>query len=342
MNKLNTLFAVALAAASFGTQAQMVVPTMTGQQQGSAPNILVNGQWNCPQGHLACSAGQSYAVPMIGNQPVFAYGNQTYFMPQGVQYGQPFTANMGGRRVRCSLSDRGMTGLVDGAAAALFGGVVAKFTRHKFVDGAKIGGAVGVAYGLTYGCDPYIVNDGDEGRIIQTSIPMRPAATFPANISENGGNMPVQLGGSEFSQQRTTVQRQTVPASLSPCSFPTQGVVAYVKDKPTCDRLTVKPELVEGAVATSSSVVTTQSGSTATQTSSASVTRTVVPAARPAENGVDLWKWKPGKATSQNPMACVVEKLINAPNPPFCSEMKVLAPVAGETRDQWALRAEKL
>lgn len=117
-----------------------------------------------------------------------------------------------------------------------------------------------------------------------------------------------------------------VPAK---CDFG-DGVVVYTYEgKQGCDKIAAKM---------SKKVPSSQQE----QSSSDEPVRAVVQASRKAVNGVDMWKWRDGRASVSNPATCVVEKLTGEGKPPFCSELKTLARVDGETRLQWALRAEKL
>lgn len=158
--------------------------------QGTPPLVLCNGGY-IPQG-TPCGQGGG----MVGN-----YGGMRIPIPQGVGMGQPFNTVVNGQRVTmvCSLADRAVTAVVDGAGMALLGFGVAKLF-HRDARTAAIGaGAVGAAYGGTIGCNPMMVNDGDQ----QGGYQQRPMQQGVI-ISQQGGG---------------TVQRGTMVVDQSICQI---------------------------------------------------------------------------------------------------------------------------
>ena len=83
--------------------------------------------------------------------------------PQGISMGQPFPTTINGQRMQCSMMDRGATAILDGLGSALVAGGLARLSGSHNANRIAYGaGMVGLGYGATIGCNPMMVDDGDQ------------------------------------------------------------------------------------------------------------------------------------------------------------------------------------
>ncbi len=261
---------------------------------------------------ITSANAQVYGTYAYCNGGVWRFGGcggsiAPFAIPPGMA-GQQFVV---GQRIHCSAKDRFASAAVDsfvGAAAAA--GADLLFNRgHDTGRFARGGALMGAAYGASnFGCDALMVDDGD--------IVQRQVAASQAGYRQQAGYQ--QQGGTAGYVQRSDVEADPSTCIIDGVTKP-RGI-----SREDC-------RILREAAKTS----TPERRETTT-----TYTRATVPAERPAVNGADLWKWRNGLATASNPGTCVVEKLTGEGKPTFCSELKELPRIDGETREQWAMRAE--
>ena len=114
-------------------------------------NFCTGGGW-VPLGVACPPGGGSYSN--YGSFNGYQVG-----IPNGIGYGQPFGAMVGGQQMRCTLADRAVSGGVGAVLGGLLGLAGDRLTKgggHKY---AEAGLALGAAAGASLLCDPYIVDD---------------------------------------------------------------------------------------------------------------------------------------------------------------------------------------
>lgn len=158
---------------------------------------------NYPNGPTICcdAGGNRYPQgtnPMMQQQQQGQFGGNQIMIPAGVVAGQPFTTNVGGVQMRCTIADRVVSAVEQGLMVGFVGLAADRITALGNPNGSKTnyaaqGAWLGAAAGATITCTPGEAASFQQSAVQNVNYSSQPQPVAPPQMTCDGNKRPGKL-----------------------------------------------------------------------------------------------------------------------------------------------------